>query len=264
MKKFFTILGMLGIATLFNAQNLITNGDLETWTDASQKPDGWFSMGGGSKETSIVHGGTNSVKLMPVSVATNGNLDFVDVPANENTSYTVSYWILDNDVNTRGRHWIQFRNSSSNISPGSGGQPFQPSTYSTDNSSWINTSATAISPAGTTLLRLSLRVYSQNNIATGAIYFDDIVLAPTASLATSDVNTIKNTVKISSSIVKDELDVYSKGKNGVSVINAMGQKVFFADFTDFISIDTSSFAKGIYFVQIKQGENIIIKRIIKE
>lgn len=264
MKRIFTILGFVTFCSAVSAQNMITNGDLETWTDATQKPDGWFSMGGGSKETTIVHGGANAVKISPVSATANGNLDYVDVAATENTNYTISYWVLDNDPNARARHWIQFRSSGGNISAGSAGQPFQPSTYTSDNPQWVNTTATALTPAGTTLLRLSLRVYAQNNVTTGAIYFDDIVLVPGSTLGTQDVNLIKNSVKLSSSIVSDNLAVYAPGKINLKIINSLGQTIYSSDFVDTLQINTSEFSSGTYFLQVQTGESLVVKKFIKK
>lgn len=262
MKKIFTALAVVAVSAFTNAQNLISNGNLETWTDASAKPDGWFSMGGGAKETALVHGGNNSAKISPVSVSTNGNLDYIDVPATGNTNYTVSYWVLDNDPNARARHWIQFRTASSNITVS--GSPFQPSTYTSDNASWVNVTATATSPATTEFLRLSLRVYAQNSVTTGAIYFDDIVLAQSSSLGVANTEIIKNSVKLSNTLVRNSFDIYLKGNAEVKILSASGQIFENKTIHDFVTIDASKLPLGVNFVQINQNGNIIVKKVIKE
>ncbi|WP_347219369.1 carbohydrate binding domain-containing protein [Chryseobacterium sp.] len=263
MKKIFTVLAATAAFMSSNAQNLITNGGFETWTDASVKPDGWFSMGGGSKETAVVHSGSNSIKVSPISISSNGNIDFVDVPASPNTDYTVSYWVLDNDSNARARHWIQFRTASANITPGSG-NPFQPSTYTSDNPNWTNVTATATTPATTAFLRLSLRVYSQNNVTTGAIYFDDVVLAPAGSLGTKDLEIIKNSVKISNTLVKNSFDLYLNGNAEVKVVSATGQLFETKKVQNFATFDASKLPVGVNFVQINQNGNVIVKKILKQ
>ncbi|MGH1519485.1 T9SS type A sorting domain-containing protein [Chryseobacterium sp. JK1] len=263
MKKIFTILTATAAFTFFSAQNLITNGGLETWTDASTKPDGWFSMAGGTKETSIVHSGNNSIKLSPVSASTNGNLDFVDVAVSENTDYTVSYWVLDNDANARARHWIQFRTATANISPGSG-NPFQPASYTTDNPDWVNVTATTTTLPTTTILRLSLRVYAQNNVTTGAIYFDDIVLAQAGTLSTKNAEILKNSVKLSNTLVKNSFDLYLTGNAEVKIVSATGQIFEDKKVRDFATFDASKLPVGVNFVQIYQGGNVIVKKILKQ
>ncbi|NIF04069.1 T9SS type A sorting domain-containing protein [Chryseobacterium sp. Tr-659] len=263
MKKIFTVLTALAAFTFSNAQNLITNGGLETWTDPSVKPDGWFSMAGGSKETSIVHSGNNSIKLSPVSVSTNGNLDYVDVAVSENTDYTISYWILDNDTNARGRHWIQFRTATANISPASG-NPFQPAAYSTDNANWVNVTATATTLPGTTILRVSLRVYAQNNVTTGAIYFDDIVLAQAGTLGTKNPDILKNSVKLSNTLVKNSFYLYLTGNAEVKLVSAAGQLFETKKVRDFATFDASKLPVGVNFVQIYQNGNVIVKKILKQ
>ncbi|MDN3691425.1 T9SS type A sorting domain-containing protein [Chryseobacterium tructae] len=263
MKKIFTVLAATAAFTFSNAQNLITNGGFETWTDPSVKPDGWFSMGGGTKETAIVHSGSNSIKVSPVSATANGNIDFVDVPASANTDYTVSYWVLDNDANARARHWIQFRSASANIAPGSG-NPFQPATYTSDSPSWTNVTATATTPAGTTLLRLSLRVYAQNNVTTGAIYFDDVMLYPTGSLGSKEVELVKNSIKISNTLVKNSFDLYLNGNAEVKIVSATGQLFETKKVQNFATFDASKLPVGVNFVQINQNGNIIVKKILKQ
>ncbi|WP_300690441.1 T9SS type A sorting domain-containing protein [Chryseobacterium sp.] len=263
MKKIFTVLAAVAAFTCSNAQNLITNGGLETWTDASVKPDGWFSMAGGAKETSIVHSGSNSVKISPVSATTNGNLDYVDVPVAENTEYTLSYWVLDNDPNARARHWVQFRSATANISPAAG-NPFQPSTYTTDNAGWVNTTATTTTLPGTVTLRVSLRVYAQNNVTTGAIYFDDIVLAAAGSLGTKSPEILKNSIKISNTLVKNSFDLYLTGNAEVKIISTSGQIIDSQKVRDFATFDASKLPVGVNFVQINQNGNIIVKKILKQ
>lgn len=266
MKKIFTVLAATAAFTFSNAQNLIANGDLETWTDPAAKPDGWFGMAVGAKETTFVHGGNNAAKISPVSIASGGNgyLDYVDVTVTENTDYTFSYWVLDNDANARARHWIQFRSTGGNISPGSGGASFQPSTYTSDNPSWVNVTATATTPATTTILRVSLRVYPQNNVITGAIYFDDVVLAKSGTLGTKNPEILKNSVKLSNTLVKNSFDLYLTGNAEVKVVSSAGQLLETKKVRDFATFDASKLPLGVNFVQIYQDGNVIVKKILKQ
>lgn len=262
MKKIFTILSLVTLGTFANAQtNLLTNPGFETWTDTAAKPDGWNSANGGTIETTIKHSGSNSIKLVPVSATTNANIGAMDVAAEANTLYTVSYWVLDNVVNSRGRHWIQFRTDTTNITVTN--SPFQPSTYTADNASWQNVTASATSPANTTKIRFDFRVYSQNSIATDPIYFDDVVLVK-GTLGVDEINKLKNSIKLSSSVVDDSFELSLKGNANVKIISANGQLVDSKVVKDSQLFNTSSLVKGVYLVQIEQEGNVVVKKIIKK
>ncbi|UOE41725.1 T9SS type A sorting domain-containing protein [Chryseobacterium suipulveris] len=260
MKKIFTILSIAAIASL-SAQNLLVNPGFETWTDPAAKPDGWNAMNGGSKETVTVHSGVNSVKLIPVAPNTNANIAAVDVPATENTQYSVGYWVLDNVANSRGRHWIQFRTASANITPGAGGAAFQPSTYTSDAPQWVFVSATATTPATTTILRFDYRVYSQNNIITDPIYFDDVQLVQGA-LAVTDVNSFDKAIKMNT-IVGNELRVILPARATVNIYSAEGRLVSSNRVNSGEAINTSSLAKGNYIVTVSDGSATISRKVMK-
>ena len=262
MKKIFTILGVIAVSTVMNAQtNLLVNPGFETWTDTATKPDGWNSANGGSFENTTKHSGNNSIKLVPVSATVNANIGATDVTGEANTLYTVSYWVLDNVANSRGRHWIQFRTDTSNIAVSN--SPFQPSTYTTDNASWVNVTASATSPANTTKIRFDYRVYSQNSTITDPIYLDDIVLVK-GTLGVDDLAKIKNSVKLSSSLVKDSFELSLKGQANVKIISAIGQVVDSKIVKDSQVFNISSLSKGVYMVQVEQDGNVVVKKIIKQ
>ncbi|WP_234110392.1 T9SS type A sorting domain-containing protein [Chryseobacterium sp. R2A-55] len=260
MKKIFTILGISAVA-LMSAQNLLVNPGFETWTDPLVKPDGWSAMNGGSMETTIVHSGTKSMKLIPVSATTNANIGAVDVAAAENATYTVSYWVLDNVANSRGRHWIQFRTASANITPGAGGAPFQPTTYTTDSPQWVFVTATATSPATTAFLRFDYRVYAQNSIATDPIYLDDVSLYA-GTLAVTDVNTFDKAVKMNT-VVGNELRLTLPARATVNIYSVDGRLISSNRVNDGESINTSNMAKGNYIVTVSDGTATVSRKVIK-
>lgn len=262
MKKIFTLLSFVALGISVNAQtNLLTNPGFETWTDTATKPDGWNSANGGSFENTTKHSGNNSIKLVPVSATTNANVGATDVAAEANTLYTVSYWVLDNVANSRARHWIQFRTDTASIAVTN--SPFQPSTYTTDNASWQNVTASATSPAGTTKIRFDFRVYAQNGIATDPIYFDDVILVK-GTLGVDEINKLKNSIKLSSSVVDSSFELSLKGNASVKIISANGQVVDSKVIKDSQLFNTSSLVKGVYLVQIEQEGNVVVKKIIKK
>lgn len=268
MKKIFTILSVCALTFASAQTNLITNADLEAWTDATAKPDGWFSMNKEStRESTTVHGGQYSAKLTPYTTTAtdgtirynNGNLDHPDIAANENTMYTLSYWVLDNDPNTRGRHWIQARTASQNITWSS---DFQPGGYSSDAPEWVNVVVTATTPAGTAFLRPSFRVYAQNNIATGSIYYDDFMLVQ-GTLAVSDVKDFDKQVKMNT-LVGDQLTLRLPERSTVNIYSIDGKLVSSNRVSDGDSINTTGLQKGNYIVTVDNGSAKISRKVIKK
>ncbi|OJX30665.1 MAG: hypothetical protein BGO86_11010 [Chryseobacterium sp. 36-9] len=258
MKKIFTILSIAAVS-LVSAQNLLVNPGFETWTDTTTKPDGWNAVAGGSLETGIKHSGNNSIKLIPVATTTNASISAVDVAAQANTVYTVGYWVLDNVANSRGRHWVQFRNDTANISVTN--SPFQPATYTSDSPQWVFVSATATSPAGTTKLRFDYRVYSQNNIITDAVYLDDVVLVQ-GTLAVADIKDFDKQVQFNT-IVKDQITFKLPVKSTVNIYTVDGKLVSSNRVENGGSVNTQSLVKGAYIVTVDNGANKINRKVIK-
>ncbi len=261
MKKIFTILGVSAICFM-NAQNLLVNPGFEIWTDSAAKPDGWSAMNGGTGtglETAIKHSGNNSIKLIPVSTGTNANIGAVDVTADANELYTVAYWVLDNVANSRARHWIQFRTDSANITVTN--NPFQPSTYTSDSSEWVYVTTSATTPATTTKLRFDYRVYAQNNIATDAVYLDDVVLMKGA-LAVNDIKDFDKKVQFNT-IVRDQIIFTLPVKSTVNIYTADGRLISSNRVENGGSVNTQTLVKGNYIVTVDNGANKISRKVIK-
>lgn len=258
MKKIFTILGVSAAMFASAQTNLLVNPGFETWTDTSMKPDGWNSMNGGSVETTIKHSGNNSIKLIPVNITTNANIGASDVNATANTDYTVGYWVLDNVTNSRGRHWVQFRTDTANITVTN--SPFQPSTYTADSPAWTFMTASATSPAGTTKLRFDYRVYAQNSIASDPIYLDDVVMVQ-GVLAAGEVTASKHRL-IKNSIVTSDLTFATK--SAVQIYDMNGKLVKSADVQDDTKINVSALPKGTYMVKGMANGAPTVQKFIKQ
>ncbi|QIY83442.1 T9SS type A sorting domain-containing protein [Chryseobacterium sp. NEB161] len=259
MKKIFTILSIAAVS-LVSAQNLLPNPGFETWTDTTTKPDGWNATAGGTLETVNKHSGNNSIKLIPVSATTNANIAAVDVAADANALYTVGYWVLDNATNSRARHWIQFRSESANIAPASG-DPFQPSTYTSDGASWVFVTAASTTPAGTTKLRFDYRVYAQNSIATDPIYLDDVTLVK-GTLAVTDVKDYDKAVQFNT-VVNDQIVFKLPARATVNVYSAEGKLISSNRVDNGGSVNTQNLVKGAYIVTVDNGSAKISRKVIK-
>ncbi len=262
MKKIFTILGMVAVSATISAQtNLVTNGGFESWdnTATPPKPTGWsfISATGVTQETVNVHGGTSSVKnVAPASGNSSINIDITALPS---TTYTVGYWVLDNDANARGRHWIQARTASANITWSS---PFQPSTYTTDDPAWVFVTATATTPATTEILRLDYRTYTQA-AGGGIVYLDDVQLVQGTTLSVMDVQTFDKNI-VMNTLVDDQITFKLPMRSTVNIYTMEGRLVSSDRVSDGQSLQASQLESGYYIVTVDNGTAKISRKILKK
>ncbi len=148
------------------AQNLVTNGDLETWT--SGVPDNWDKAENITQETTIVHGGTSSAKHESASSTKDFGHAYITgiIPGND---YNLSYYFLDNDPNAKQRLWSYWKDASG----ASIGSAIEDG-YSTDDPNWQQYSGTLTAPAGAAQFYLEVRVYKEATYG-GFVYYDDFV-----------------------------------------------------------------------------------------
>lgn len=261
MKKIFTILGIAAASFALAQGNLLPNPGFESWdsTSTPAKPTGWsfISATGVTQETSVVHSGTSSVKN--VAPATGNTSVNVDVPATPNTTYTLGYWVLDNDPNARSRHWVQARTATTNITWTS---PFQPSTYTTDDPAWVFVTATATTPAATELLRFDFRTYSQG-AAGGAVYLDDVQLVVGNVLSVMDVNTFDKQIIINT-LVEEDITFRLPMRSTVNIYTMAGKLVSSNRVSDGQVLNAQHLEKGYYLVTVDNGTSKISRKILKK
>ena len=89
----FTIVFVLCTALFGFAQNLMINGDLESWT--AGEPDGWGVIENISQETTTIHGGASSANHTSDEGTKDFQQEITDIQPG--TDYTISYWYHDND-----------------------------------------------------------------------------------------------------------------------------------------------------------------------
>lgn len=147
--------------------NLLTNPGFEDWS--STLPTAWdnttYNTGEIVKETSIKHGGNNSLRQTSSS-STNKIQQEVNVTPGK--KYRLSYWYLDNDNKARTRCWFSYNN-------GSPSAEMQPTDYSTDNPEWQQVVVEITVPEGATILRFEARTYRESTTQVGGyIYYDDM------------------------------------------------------------------------------------------
>ena len=156
--------------------NLLTNPGFEDWT--SELPTAWdnatYNTGEIVKETSIKHGGNNSLRQTSAS-STNKIQQEVAITAGK--KYRISYWFLDNDTKASSRYWFAMVGSDGKTINDINKQ-IQQNDYSADNAEWQQVTIEFTAPAGTVKMRYEVRTYRNmdSNEAGGYIYYDDMEL----------------------------------------------------------------------------------------
>lgn len=156
--------------------NMLTNPGFEDWTDVL--PVAWdnktYNTGEIVKETSIKHGGNNSLRQTSTS-GTNKIQQEVAITGGK--KYRISYWFLDNDTKASSRYWFALVGPDGKTINDLNKQ-IQQSDYSTDSPEWKNVVIEFTAPENAVKLRYEARTYRNmdSNEAGGYIYYDDMEL----------------------------------------------------------------------------------------
>lgn len=156
--------------------NMLTNPGFEDWTDVL--PVAWdnktYNTGEIVKETSIKHGGNNSLRQ---TSASGTNKIQQEVAITGGKKYRISYWFLDNDTKASSRYWFALVGADGKTINDLNKQ-LQQSDYSTDSPEWKNVVIEFTAPENAVKLRYEARTYrnTDSNEAGGYIYYDDMEL----------------------------------------------------------------------------------------
>jgi len=155
-----------------NGQELVLNGNLESWNNPNE-PTSWTLFENISQESGTIHGGTYSAKHTSDANTKKFQQELAGVVPG--SLYTLSYWYYDNDPEARTRIWCYWLSGGATLPDNEA--ELRPSTYSTDNPSWIQVTYALTAPAGADGFRFEVRVYKENNISGGSVFYDDFSLA---------------------------------------------------------------------------------------
>ncbi|MBN2174223.1 MAG: choice-of-anchor J domain-containing protein [Bacteroidales bacterium] len=173
MKNAFIFSIAIFISGLLNVmgQNLVVNGDLESWTGGV--PDGWTVYENITQESTNIHGGSYSAR----HTSADGTMDFQQMitGVQGGADYTISYWFLDNDPEARTRIWSFWMAGTTTLAENA--DILRPSTYSTDNPDWQHFDVVLTAPENADGFRFEVRVYKQDNIGGGSVFYDDFSLS---------------------------------------------------------------------------------------
>jgi len=167
MKKIYllSLAFTLFVSMSLIGQNLVVNGDLESW-DNPTTPSNWDHAESISQESTIVHSGTYSAMQQSADGTQDFGHEYITGIIAGGT-YQLSYYYFDNDVNARTRVWSKWMDDS--------GAPIGStieSDYSADSPDWQLYDEEFIAPVGATQFYLEVRVYKGDNPG-GFVYYDD-------------------------------------------------------------------------------------------
>ena len=181
MKRFYVfslmITFLLSWGMVTGQQNMVVNGGLEEWDDATT-PTGWPKHYNITQESSIVHSGNYSAAHESASTAKRLRQDISGVIPG--TEYTISFWYYDNDTTARLRIWSYWMDSEQNYLDDDQ-EVLRPIVFSTESSDWQQFSVTLTAPVNAAYFRYDVRVYKQNGNTGGKVYYDDFYFGGQAS-----------------------------------------------------------------------------------
>lgn len=168
MKKTFTIILSVAISVFAFSQNLVLNGDMESWDNATT-PTSWELYDNVSQNTTTVHGGIYSAAQMSASSTQKLRQDVNGIIGG--TQYTISFYFFDNTLDAKTRIWSYWMEDGTYLDDNQ--EELRPGEYSTENPDWQHYSVTLTAPLNANQFRFDVRTYNQDGATDGYIYFDD-------------------------------------------------------------------------------------------
>lgn len=256
MKKlYFLFFGIL-FSIVSYGQEILTNGDLESWTDATT-PAAYDKAESVLQESTIVHGGTYSLKI-----AATGTRDLTqNLTIEPGESYTISFWYyVESGDGDDARIWSYWLNGTSTVTDaatdndlrGPGGN------YLTSAASWQQYSVDVTAPStGVDGLRLEVRTYSGSTV-----YWDDISVIDNNTLS-SKTNEIENFNIYPNPTNLGYVDISSKRNSplSITIFDVLGKQVLNTTLST-NKLDISSLPAGIYIVKAIQNEALSTKKLV--
>ncbi len=174
MRKIYILtLSALLISALAMGQNLVLNGDLESWDDANT-PTSWNTKQNITQENVNVHGGDYAAAQ--TSASGTKKLEQLIENIIPGHTYRISFWYLDNDANARMRLWSSWKDDANDwLNDDDAVLHWSSDNYTQDNSDWLQFSVELTAPTNATKFNFGVRTYKQDGNTGGKIYFDDFL-----------------------------------------------------------------------------------------
>ncbi len=172
MKKFYILLVAIMVTTLSFGQELLVNGDLEAWDDATT-PTGWTKAEALDQESTDVHGGTYAAKRDgTVNSGTKDLAQSIAITGGDNYTVTLWYKVISGD-DTDARIWASWKDAAGDYLPTdqqSAELKGPNNSYLPSNTGvWTEYTATVNAPADAAELNFEVRAYGSS-----VVIWDDL------------------------------------------------------------------------------------------
>jgi hypothetical protein len=172
MKKFYILLVAIMVTSLSFGQELLVNGDLEAWDDATT-PTGWTKAEALDQESTDVHGGTYAAKRDgTVNSGTKDLAQSIAITGGDNYTVTLWYKVISGD-DTDARIWASWKDAAGDYLPTdqqSAELKGPNNSYLPSNTGvWTEYTATVNAPADAAELNFEVRAYGSS-----VVIWDDL------------------------------------------------------------------------------------------
>ena len=176
MKKNYilTLFLFLFISSFSFGQEMLVNGNFESWDDATT-PTGWDLAQNITQETTVVHGGSNSALRNGGSSTNKLNQNITGIVGGD--SYTISVWFKADGDGSDVRIWGFWRTGTTNLDDNAAELRGPNNSYLDNNGNvWTQYSVTLDAPEAADAFFFEVRSYSQSTV-----YWDDFSFAHNTS-----------------------------------------------------------------------------------
>ncbi len=258
MKKIFTVLGVICVAAVANAQNLVSNPTFDNGLT------GWAAgfVASYTLPTLVAadgHNGSNSAQYQGTTATTGF---YQDIPVTAGTTYTISFWYKATGDGTDARIWSNYKDAAGAIIYQTQDATTDPlrgpmNGYLPTSSVWTQHTVTVTAPANVTLLQLALRAYNNSTL----VAFDDFSVT-SGALAVGEVLPSKYRM-VKNTLVKSDINFGADVKD-VKIYNMFGQVVKTASVKANSTLEVSDLAKGAYIVTGTVNNEAVSQKILKD
>ncbi len=168
MKKIYFLALLVFITTTGMAQNLVTNGGLESWDDPNS-PSSWDVFENINQESIQIHQGSFSAAHTSDESTKDLRQDLDGITGGQ--TYTITYYYKDNDPMARTRIWSYWMEDGNYLDDDA--EVLRPGQYSEDNGDWQQFQVELTAPMNANQFRFEVRVYKQDGSWGGMVYYDD-------------------------------------------------------------------------------------------
>ncbi|WP_179021705.1 T9SS type A sorting domain-containing protein [Winogradskyella forsetii] len=254
MKKIYFLFIALFISSLTFGQELLLNGNFETWTDANT-PESWTKIENIDQESTDVHGGSFSAKHTADGTKDLGQTITGIMPGN---SYTISIWYkVESGDETDARIWSYWKDAADGNITDNADELRGPNNSYFDNNGnqWTEYSVTVTAPATAAGFYFEVRSYGS-----AVVYWDDFSFfqeagaVPTISVSSpADGSTIPSSdVDVEISVLNFNVAAGGTGDGYVTYTVDGGANI---DKFDTAPVILSSLADGSHTVTFELVDN---------